>query len=192
MPDPDPRSPLLAWMVRLSYSSELGAATAYAGHAAACRDPAHAAVVARVRVDELHHREQLGAWMTAQGLAPFPPFEWFFLALGTVVGFGCRFWGDRSSAFGASLFEINGVSEYARLRVLAERARLPELADAFETMRVQEQAHRDIFRELARTRADLDVVRAIEARSPSELRAPLGGTHPTAATRPVADAPRGA
>lgn len=158
----EPRSPALEWMVRLSYSSELGAATAYAGHARACKDPAHAEVVARVRADELHHRERLGAWMAAQGVRPFPPFEWVFLAIGTVVGFGCRFWGDRASAFGAGLFEINGVSEYTRLRVLAVRAGLPSLAAEFDRMRVQEQAHRDLFRELARGAPDLDAVRAIE------------------------------
>ena len=155
---------VLDWNLRLSYSSELGAATAYAGHTRSCRIAEHAASVERVRVDELRHRDRLLAMMTARGVRPFLPFEWFFLAVGTTVGLGCRIWGNRASAFGASLFEVNGVSEYRRLQALARRSGDLALAPAFVEMEAQERAHRDLFRELARgAGADLAVVRAIEA-----------------------------
>ena len=66
------------------------------------------------------------------------------------MAFGCRFWGDWASAVGASMFEVNGVAEYDRLAALARRLGETELVECFELMTAQEQAHRDLFAEMAR------------------------------------------
>jgi rubrerythrin len=140
---------LFDFMLRLSYSSELGAATAYRGHAANVRSEADRAAVQQVHEDELRHRADLKAIMDARGVGVWWPFEWFFLALGTSVAFGCRFWGDWASATGAAMFEVNGVSEYQRLAALAARLGEPALVEKFGHMEVQERDHRDLFRAMA-------------------------------------------
>lgn len=141
---------LFDFMLRLSYSSELGAATAYGGHAAHIAIEAHRAHVEQVRRDELHHRDELKALMDARGVRPWRSLEIFFWCFGTGVAFGCRFWGDWASATGAGLFEVNGVSEYRRLAALARRIAADDLVAQFERMALQEQAHRDLFREMSR------------------------------------------
>jgi rubrerythrin len=140
---------LLDAHLRLSYSSELGAATAYGGHAAHVRNPAHRAPVAQVRLDELHHREELGQMMEARAVRPWWWLELLFLAIGSTVAFGCRWWGDWASATGAAMFEYNGVTEYQRLAALAQRAGAHDLLPTFARMAAQEQAHRDLFLALA-------------------------------------------
>lgn len=162
---------LLNAMLRLSYSSELGAATAYGGHAANVAIPEHRAYIVQVRADELHHRDELLRLMDARGVRPWRVLEVFFFAFGSTVAFGCRFWGDWASSFGASLFEINGVTEYTRLAALARRLDEPVLVECFERMAAQEQAHRDLFREMARG------VRAQLPPTPAE-EPPGGGRRP--------------
>ena len=143
---------LFHWMLRLSYSSELGAATAYDGHAKSLRKRSdeEANLVAQVRDDELEHRAQLLLMMQQRGLKRFLPFEVFFLCLGTSVSLGCKFWGAWASAFGASLFEVNGVLEFNRLAHLARKLGEDELVAHFEKMAEQEDVHRVLFRKLAR------------------------------------------
>ncbi|MEZ4317635.1 MAG: ferritin-like domain-containing protein [Myxococcota bacterium] len=138
------------FMLRLSYSSELGAATAYGGHAAHIGIAAHREHVLQVQRDELHHRDELLAIMEARGVRPWGVLELFFLCFGSCVAFGCRFWGDWASAFGASLFEVNGVAEYTRLEALAQALGEDPLLADFRRMAQQEQAHRDLFLEMAR------------------------------------------
>ncbi|MCB9678326.1 MAG: ferritin-like domain-containing protein [Alphaproteobacteria bacterium] len=142
----------LHFMLRLSYSSELGAATAYGGHSAHIGIPEHRPYVEQVRLDELHHRDALRAIMDDRGIRPWVLLEWLFFAFGSCVAFGCRFWGDWASATGAGMFEINGVSEYNRLESLARSLGDAALAERFVEMAAQEQAHRDLFREMSRGR----------------------------------------
>ncbi len=137
------------WL-RLSHSSELGAATAYRGHAAHIRIEAHRAHVEQVRRDELHHRDELLEIIVARGLRPWRALDAVFWMVGSTVAFGCRFWGDWASAYGASSFEVNGVAEYRRLSALAARLGEAELVPYFDRMAEQEQGHRDLFREMAR------------------------------------------
>ena len=137
-------------MLRLTYSSELGAAMAYEGHAAHIAIAAHRPHVEQVRDDELHHRAELKALLDARGVRPWRVLELLFWCVGSSVAFGCRFWGDWASATGAGMFEVNGVAEYQRLAVLARRAEEHALVPVFEAMADQERAHRDLFREMAR------------------------------------------
>ncbi len=142
----------LHWMIRLSHGTELGAARAYAGHVASLRtqDAATADLIERIRLDEVHHRRALAAMMAERNLRPFLPFELLFWCMGTVIGLGCHIWGAWASAFGASLFEINGVAEFSRLAVLADRLGDTALADQCREMELQEAAHRVIFAQLSR------------------------------------------
>jgi demethoxyubiquinone hydroxylase (CLK1/Coq7/Cat5 family) len=144
---------LLDAHLRLSFSSELGAATAYGGHAAHVKNPADRPSVAQVREDELHHRAELGRMMEARGVRPWWALELLFLAIGSTVAFGCRWWGDWASATGAAMFEYNGVTEYERLAGLARRAGAEELLPCFQRMAAQEQAHRDLFLAMAAGKA---------------------------------------
>jgi rubrerythrin len=137
-------------LLRVSYSSELGAATAYGGHAAHVVAAGHRESIEQVRLDELRHRDELGQMLAERGLRPWKALELLFWVIGSSVAFGCRFWGDWASATGAGMFEVNGVAEYRRLAALARRAGADALVPCFDRMAAQEQAHRDLFRELAR------------------------------------------
>jgi demethoxyubiquinone hydroxylase (CLK1/Coq7/Cat5 family) len=141
---------LLHGMLRLTYASELGAATAYAGHAAHVRLRGHQPHIEKVRDDELRHRAELLVMLEGRGLRPWAILDLFFFCVGTTVAFGCRFWGDWASATGASWFEVNGVAEYRRLASVARRLGDEGLATTFDHMAEHEQAHSDLFRELAR------------------------------------------
>ena len=140
---------LYGWLLRLSYSTERGAAAAYRGHAS-ITDGVTRAEILQVRDDELEHRETLRAMLDERSIRPFPPFEWFFLWLGSSIALGCRVWGPRASALGASLFEIGGVLEYDRLASLAARLGASEEAAQLRLMADQERAHRVYFAALAR------------------------------------------
>ena len=137
-------------MLQLTYASERGAATAYQGHAKAVRDPEHQAIIAQIEADEWHHRERLLVLMEARGVGPLGWLDLVFLGVGSCIGFGCGIWPEWASALGASWFEVNGVSEYRRLALLAGYAKRPELIPMFEEMAEQERDHRDAFRRLAR------------------------------------------
>lgn len=137
------------WLLRLSFSTERGAAAAYRGHAAVTSGRVRRQIL-QVRRDELAHRAELALLLEAHGLRPFPPFEWLFLAVGTTVALGCRVWSHWASAFGASLFEIGGVLEYRKLAALARELGHPEQAACLEHMGAQEAAHEAFFAELAR------------------------------------------
>lgn len=146
---------LLDAHLRISYSSELGAARAYAGHAASLRDPAHRSRVAQVERDELRHRAALLRMLEGRGVRPWVAFELLFGAIGATVALGCRFWGGWASATGAAMFEYNGVAEYRRLEGLARRAGAAALLHELGEMAAQEQAHRDLFLAMARGTAAL-------------------------------------
>ncbi len=145
---------MLRWyfgfMLRLTYSSELGAATAYRGHAKHLKRASDRPIVAQVEQDELHHRAALKRMLDERQLRVWPPLEWIFWMIGSSVAFGCRFWGDWASAAGAAAIEVNGVAEYDRLAALARRLGEAELVPAFEAMSAQEAEHRAIFKRMAR------------------------------------------
>ena len=137
-------------LLRLTYSSEKGAALAYRGHARSVRDPADRVAIAEIERDEWHHREVLLPELTARGLKPWSILEAFFWAMGSTIGLGCHVWGEWASARGAAMFEVNGVSEYTRLAALATRLGQDEFADKMVAMAEQEQEHLTYFSDLAR------------------------------------------
>ena len=139
-------------LLRLTYSSEKGAALAYRGHARAVRDPVDREAILKIEQDEWHHREVLLPELTARGLKPWRILEAFFWAMGSTIGLCCRVWGEWASAKGASVFEVNGVSEYTRLAALATRLGQDGFAEKMVAMAAQEVAHQTYFSELARHR----------------------------------------
>ena len=140
---------LLHLHLRLSYSSELGAALAYRAHARNVRSPADQSAIRQIETDEREHREQLLAILSARGLRPWFPLEWLFWLIGSTVGLGCTVWGEWASAFGASLFEVNGISEYKRLATIARRVGDDELVLTMNEFAEHEREHQVYFSQLA-------------------------------------------
>jgi demethoxyubiquinone hydroxylase (CLK1/Coq7/Cat5 family) len=137
-------------LLRLTYSSEKGAALAYRGHARAVRDPVDREAIEQIERDEWHHRELLLPEMAVRGVRPWWVLEMFFWAMGSTIGLCCRVWGEWASAKGASMFEVNGVSEYTRLAALARGLGQDAFAEKMDAMAEQEVAHQAYFAELAR------------------------------------------
>jgi len=138
------------WL-RLTYSSEKGAALAYRGHSKAVKSQQDAKDIAQIEADEWHHRETLLPIMERRGVRPWVCLEGLFWCIGSTIGGMCRIWGEWASAKGASVFEINGVNEYSRLAVLARRLGDEEVALQMEEMARQESDHQAYFKELARS-----------------------------------------
>ncbi|MCO4744304.1 MAG: demethoxyubiquinone hydroxylase family protein [Proteobacteria bacterium] len=142
----------LRFHLKVAYSTEIGASTAYRGHSAATSDPDVAAHIAFIETEELRHRARVGEMMEALDARPFIVLEWLFLAIGTVVGLGCYVWGEWASAFGAAQFEVGGVGDYRRAAKAARRVDREDLAVELDAMEQDEADHRAFFLALARSR----------------------------------------
>jgi len=125
---------------------------AYSAHARAVRDPVDQKAIRKIEHEERQHREELLAILSNRSLYPWFALEWIFWLIGKSVGLGCSVWGEWASAFGASVFEQNGVSEYTRLSTLARRVHDEELALHMEELAEHEREHQEYFRTLARSR----------------------------------------
>ena len=141
-------------LLRVSYSTERGAAAAYAGHAAVSEPETRDRILA-IRDDELAHRRIVEGMLDARGLRPNRVLDAFFGAVGFCIGVGCRYWGHWASAVGASLFEIGGILEYERLAALARRLNEPNTAEVLDEMALQERQHKEYFAQLATTSRQL-------------------------------------
>ncbi len=136
--------------LRIAYSTEIGAATAYRGHAAATREPVVAALVRSIEQDERHHRAELGELLERYDARPFVWLDHLYTFIGTCVGWGCHFWGPWASAFGAAQFEFGGIADYRRAARAARAIGNPDLVAKLESFQAQEAAHRAFFLDLAR------------------------------------------
>lgn len=145
----------LRFHLRVCYSTEIGAASAYRGHAGSTRDPAVAALIRGIEHDELHHRAVVGQLLRDFGARPFYPLEALFWCMGHTIALGCYLWGEWASAYGASWFELSGVGDYRRAARAARAAGMEELASHLDGFEDQEAAHRRFFLALARSRFPL-------------------------------------
>jgi demethoxyubiquinone hydroxylase (CLK1/Coq7/Cat5 family) len=145
----------LRFHLKVAYSTEIGAATAYRGHSAATKDPDVAAHIAFIEAEEHRHRARVGEMMDAFDARPFLPLEWVFTVVGTVIGFGCRVWGEWASAFGAAQFEFGGMGDYRRAAKAARSIDREDLAVELDHMEQDEADHRAFFLALARSRFPL-------------------------------------
>lgn len=146
---------LMFWFVfhlKVAYSTELGASTAYRGHAAATADPDVAAQIRQILDDELHHRKTLGDLLTEFDAVPYTFLEWLFWCVGNVISVGCHLWGEWASAFGAAQFEFGGAGDYVRAAKAARAVGREDLAVLLDEFQAQETAHRAFFLALARSR----------------------------------------
>ena len=141
---------LLHAHLRLSYSSELGAALAYRGHARSVHSATDKETILKISDDEHQHREHLLAIMSKRGLHPWFPLEYLFWLIGSTVGVGCSIWGEWASAFGASILEINGISEYQRIAKLAKYVGDQELIEIMTEFAENERVHHNYFAELSK------------------------------------------
>ena len=142
----------MAWLLfnlRLAYSTELGASTAYDGHARATRDPAIAARIEAIRDEELQHRAVVGAMLDRFGVRPYGFLELLYTVIGTCVGFGCKLWGEWASAFGAAQFEFGGTADYGRCARAARAIGDVELEQVLLGIQQSEADHRVFFLALA-------------------------------------------
>src|SRR4029453_8250711 len=62
-------------LLQLAYSGELGAALAYAGHAASVRDPEERRRISTIGAEELDHRARVGRLLGALASRPDPLLE---------------------------------------------------------------------------------------------------------------------
>jgi len=145
----------LLFHLRVAYSTEIGASTAYVGHANATRDPDVAAFIRGIEADERRHRAAVGELLTEFGARPYYPLEWLFFCVGTIIGTGCHVWGEWASAFGAAQFEFGGMGDYRRAAKAARALGKEELALELDELEDQETAHRIFFLALARSRFPL-------------------------------------
>lgn len=142
----------MRWLVfhlKVAYSTEIGASTAYRGHAAATREPEVRAEIRRVLDDELHHRAAVGALLDELGARPWWWLELAFRLVGTVIGAGCHVWGGWASCFGAAQFELGGAGDYRRAARAAHAAGRADLVPRLERYKAQEEDHRRFFLSLA-------------------------------------------
>jgi len=142
----------MSWFLfnlKLAYATEIGAATAYRGHAAATSDPVAAARIIAIEAEELHHRARVGEMLQELDTTPYRWLDAVFWLVGAFVGLGCRFWGDWASAFGAAQFEWGGAGDYARCVTAAKRLGRDDLAEELRGFELQERAHRAYFLDLA-------------------------------------------
>jgi len=135
--------------LKIAYSTELGASTAYGGHAAATRDPVIAAQIRQVEQDELHHRAAVGEMLRELEIGPLVGLEWLFWIIGSTVAIGCHVWWSWASAFGAAQFEFGGVGDYRRAARAARAVGREDLALRLDHFEAQEAAHRTFFLALA-------------------------------------------
>lgn len=142
----------LLFHLRVAYSTEIGAASAYRGHAKSTRDPAVAAHIAQIEQDERGHRAALGALLKRFKVRPIYPLELFFWCVGNIIGLGCFVWGEWASAFGAAQFEFGGIGDYRRAARAARAVGEEALAVQMDTYQQQEADHRAFFLALARSR----------------------------------------
>ena len=141
--------------LRVAYATEIGAASAYRGHAAVTADPAVAAHISWVEAEERHHRARVGRMLAEFGWKPWKALDAFFFALGSTIGFLCGYWGEWASSFGAAQFEFGGIGDYRRAARAARRVGREDLAVELDAMEQDEADHRVFFLALARARRPL-------------------------------------
>jgi len=115
------------------------------------RSPSHRKAIKKIELDELLHREALLSILSDRRVYPWFFLEWLFWGIGRTVGFGCSVWGEWVSAFGASIFEVNGIAEYTRLAALARRVNDEQLALHMEELADHEREHQEYFSTLAQS-----------------------------------------
>lgn len=141
----------LAFLLRLAYSGELGAARAYAGHHAALRDREERRALMRILRDELHHRHVLLRMLGELGSAPDPRRERKLNFVGRCISAFCRVGGWFAPMYGAGRLESQNIVEYENAARLANIAGLEAWVEELLVLAEVEWDHELFFREKSRS-----------------------------------------
>jgi len=139
----------LVLLLQLAYSGELGAARAYAGHAASLRDPAERAELRRTCRDEIRHRRCLRRMLAGLGAAPDPRRESKMDFVGRSISLFCQVGGWFFPMYGAGRLESQNIREYEHAARLAAVARCEQFIEELLVMAEVEWDHERFFREKA-------------------------------------------
>jgi hypothetical protein len=147
-PDGEHRAALIA-ILQLAYSGELAAAHAYDGHRDSVSAPAEKAEIERIRLQELDHRERVGALLTKLGAGPDGRRERKMALVGRTIGLLCRAGGWFVPMYGAAKLESGNIVEYEIAAFHARALGLADFVDDLLDMAEIEWDHELYFREKA-------------------------------------------
>lgn len=137
----------LVHVLKNAYSGELAAALAYEGHRNSVRSETEKAEIELIRLQELHHRERVGEFLTRLGAAPCPRRERKFRRIGKAIAFVCHLGGWFLPMYGAGKLESTNIVEYENAARYALAAGHPEFVDDLLQMAEVEWDHELYFRQ---------------------------------------------
>jgi len=143
----------LVRLLRVAYSSEMGAALAYRGHAEAVSDAFEKEMLRRIEAEEWLHRTAVGRILQELGSRPSEFREALFSLVGNLLLRLAPYSGWYMPMFVAGKMEAMNVGEYTRMQSWASQLGLHSMADEFQQMAVVERAHQAFFQERLRSRA---------------------------------------
>ncbi len=136
-------------LLQQAYSGELGAAIAYAGHAASVANPAERERIRLIRQDELDHRAWLGEMLHALGARPDPRLELRNRSIGAGIAAFCHVGGWFLPMYGAGWIEARNLAEYERAVRLAIMCGELQFTERLLQMAEAEWEHEHFFRSKA-------------------------------------------
>jgi hypothetical protein len=136
----------LVHLLQMAYSGEKAAAYAYAGHWRSVRKPAERAMIRKLELEELAHREGLARMLTALDARPHPRRERLMTVIGRVAGAGCFVTGWYGPMYGAGRIEHRNVWEYVHAASYARECGHAEMVEELLTMAEVEWDHEFYFR----------------------------------------------
>jgi hypothetical protein len=133
-------------LLQLAYSAELGAAVAYAGHAASVADPAERRRILEIRSEELEHRARLGRMLGRLGSRPDDGLDARYRCIGSGIATFCRLGGWFLPMYGAGWLEKLNIAEYERAARLGAICGQAAFADELLFLAEVEWEHERFFR----------------------------------------------
>jgi len=137
------------FLLQLAYSGELGAARAYAGHAAVLTDAAQKRGVRKILFDEIRHRRFLRRALAELGSAPVERRERKLNLVGRSIAAFCYVGGWFFPMYGAGKLEAQNIREYEHAARLAHVAGLGKYVEELLVLAEVEWDHEKFFRDHA-------------------------------------------
>lgn len=141
----DARLALIA-VLQNAYSGELAASKAYDGHGRSVSDPAEKAEIAKIRAQELEHRELVGRLLAELGAGPDARKERVMALIGETISFLCLIGGWFIPMYGAGRLEAGNIVEYEDAARYAAGAGQDGMVDCLLRMAEVEWDHEAYFR----------------------------------------------
>jgi rubrerythrin len=137
-------------LLRLAYSGELAAATAYAGHARAVRRPEERQTIRRIEAEERAHRARVGEMLASLDARARWWRELRMLLTGLAIAALCFLGGWYVPMYGAGRIERANIREYEEAARLALCAGFAAWADELLAMAEVEWDHERYFHDQIR------------------------------------------